>query len=147
MSALNQPPDSVVVWKGLYYNTMEYCRFRAGKIPSIEGTIVGEAKGHPIHLSYALRLDENYRLQEATVQPFGQNGATLHLIKKEDGWYQDGKPQTAFSGCDDIDISETPATNTLPIQRLRLAEGASAIFKVIYVDPLAEEVKVLEQRY
>lgn len=125
---------------------MEHCRFVAAPSPAITGAIVGEAKGIPVHLSYSILLNESYMAQEITIQPFANN-RPLHLLKKEDGWYQDGSLRPEFATCHDIDIAETPATNTLPIQRLRLAKGESAAFMVIYIDPLGQELKVLEQKY
>ena len=39
-----------------------------------------------------------------------------------------------LDGCEYVDISDTPFTNTLPIRRLGLASGESAVISVAYFD-------------
>ncbi len=50
-------------------------------------------------------------------------------------------------GCLDVDLSVTPATNTLPIRRLALAEGAAAAVTAAWVRFPALTVEPLPQRY
>lgn len=52
-----------------------------------------------------------------------------------------------LAGCIDIDLSITPATNTLPIRRLGLAVGASAEVTAAWVRFPALIVAPLRQRY
>ena len=45
----------------------------------------------------------------------------------------DGAPVRALKGCTDVDLGCSPATNTLPIRRLRLAVGASHTIRAAWV--------------
>ena len=62
------------------------------------------------------------------------------------------KALTALDGCFDVDIGITPATNTLPIKRLKLRAEESRDIVVAYV-PLPDQIKGdflplrAEQRY
>ena len=49
--------------------------------------------------------------------------------------------------CIDVDITATPFTNTLPINRLRLAPGQSADISVVYVTTPGLDISVSAQRY
>ena len=53
----------------------------------------------------------------------------------------------AFKGCIDIDISLTPLTNSLPINRLQLKQNEAQEIKVIYFDLLAQQIKPATQKY
>jgi hypothetical protein len=59
----------------------------------------------------------------------------------------DGKKADQFSGCTDVDIPLTPFTNTLPINRLKLAEGEEHQIKVIYLDLLEQQISPVKQKY
>jgi hypothetical protein len=49
--------------------------------------------------------------------------------------------------CIDVDITATPFTNTLPINRLRLAPGQATDVRVVYVTAPSLEISVSAQRY
>jgi hypothetical protein len=47
----------------------------------------------------------------------------------------------------DVDLWPTPFTNTLPVRRLRLAEGVAAEIRVLYVNAPDLSVSAQVQRY
>jgi hypothetical protein len=59
----------------------------------------------------------------------------------------DGRAVTYLEGCEYVDISETPFTNTLPIRRLGLAPGESAEISVAYVEGTELQPWPEHQRY
>jgi uncharacterized protein len=59
----------------------------------------------------------------------------------------DGRAVTYLKGCEYVDISETPFTNTLPIRRLGLAPGESADVSVAYFDGYELQPWPEPQRY
>ena len=48
-------------------------------------------------------------------------------------WVIDGEHRGELNGCVDIDLGWTPATNTLPIRRLRLARGVPRTTRVAWL--------------
>jgi hypothetical protein len=62
-------------------------------------------------------------------------------------WTVGGTPAAGLDGCDDIDLGFTPATNLLPIRRLRLAVGAKATVRAAWIRFPELTVEVLDQVY
>jgi hypothetical protein len=59
---------------------------------------------------------------------------TLTLERNAKGaWTVDGKTIRKLKGCTDVDLAISPATNTLPIRRLRIGVDASETIKAAWV--------------
>ena len=58
-----------------------------------------------------------------------------------------GAHRHELAGCTDIDLTCTPFTNTLPIRRLGLGDGESAVVPVAVIDVDTLEVRRVLQRY
>ncbi len=75
-------------------------------------------------------------------------GKTLDLAAADGGhWLVDGWPAPELDGCVDVDISCTPLTNTLPIQRLAWSPGAAQDIDVVYIPVPSLKVHPARQRY
>ncbi len=94
----------------------------------IEGTALFEEGGEPCRLDYRVLCDGQWRTRLATVSGWwGLDTVNLEIAVDAAGqWTLDGEPCPDLTGCVDVDLSFTPATNVLPIRRLALAEGARA---------------------
>jgi hypothetical protein len=62
-------------------------------------------------------------------------------------WMLNGRACPEVTGCDDVDLSFTPATNLLPIRRLRLAVGAQASVRAAWLRFPELTLELLEQAY
>ena len=60
---------------------------------------------------------------------------------------RNGIPAREFAGCIDVDISLTPFTNSLPINRLRWLGNEPAEIQVLFVDVLDQSATVARQCY
>ena len=82
----------------------------------------------PCRLDYEVLCDETWRTRAARVAGwFGTEAVRVELAADGAGqWRLNGAPQPQVAGCLDVDLSFTPATNTLPIRRLNLTIGAAA---------------------
>src|SRR5262245_5750028 len=94
---------------------------------SLVGTVLGADGGRPLRVEYRVLADGRGLTTAVHVrQNLGfEQRAIVALRDAKGGWTVDGKRVTALRGCTDIDLGCSPSTNTLPIRRLRLAEGAS----------------------
>lgn len=139
-----------VVWKGLYYQMMEYCNMETTETDiRIDGTIVGFAEGEPFSVSYDIITDRSWRVSalELALEKGGEC-TWVSLQRDPDGtWTQSGHARPEWGHCTDIDISLTPFTNTLPINRLQLAPQQRERLDVLYINVLKNEVKPVEQFY
>jgi uncharacterized protein len=109
--------------------------------------VIGVADGKAFRIKYQIYLAADWRVTEVIIQTFENSGLTL-VSGTEGQWTtMNGSPVEALEGCTEIDISITPFTNTLPIQRLNLSIGESAEIKVVYIAIPKFDVRPVTQRY
>jgi len=104
--------------------------------------------GGPAALRYRVWCDGAFRSRRAEVRGHvaGRRIART-LVRARDGWRVGGRPRADLAGCVDVDLAFTPATNLLPIRRLRLAEGAAADVPAAWLRFPELDVRRLDQRY
>lgn len=102
---------------------------------SLVGTVLGAEGGLPVRVEYRILADAAGLTAAVNVRDlrgFGQR--TLALTRDAKGsWTLNGLPARSLKGCTDVDLGCSPATNTLPIRRLRLAVGASRTIQAAWV--------------
>ncbi len=95
---------------------------------TLEGMAVFKESGRPCRLHYVVECDAGWRTVSARVT--GSLDTTLvDLAIGADGtraWRFNGQSCPAVHGSADVDLSFTPATNLLPIRRVKLATGQRA---------------------
>ncbi|MFC4174069.1 putative glycolipid-binding domain-containing protein [Microvirga sp. GCM10011540] len=133
-------------WEGLE-DGLEHVDIRPeGSGTVAAGVIVGAEESACYGLTYRLVMDEAWRIREARLE--ATTGPSLHLQSDGQGsWRADGQPRPDLHGCIDIDIQATPLTNTLPIRRLNLDKGQSAIMRVAYIWVPSLSVEAQEHCY
>lgn len=62
-------------------------------------------------------------------------------------WIVNGQVRPDLKNCTDIDISITPFTNSLPINRLRLDLNKPQPIEVLYIDVPENSIRASRQRY
>lgn len=114
---------------------------------SAEGVIVagGEA---PFAARFRLLMDSRWRTRRLSVAVLGKPEVLVLLADGKGGWTDaEGADMPDLAGVQDVDISATPFTNTLPIRRLRTAVGKSVDIDTARVDLPSLAVKRDAQRY
>ena len=144
-------PDEVLVrtvlWRRLDVAGLEEFRLResAGG-PRLEGTILLAQDAAPLRVDYEIVCTPEWHTRAVRVACV-HRGAERRLELAVDGgvWRRGGEELPALAGCLDVDLSLTPATNTLSLRRLDLAVGAAAqvtaawvLFPELTVQPLAQ---------
>ena len=100
-----------------------------------DGLVLGVDEGRPFRIAYEVRCDADWRVRAARVGVPGEPPKVELFSDGEGNWAgPDGRVVTYLEGCQYVDISETPFTNTLPIRRLGLAPSESAEISVAYFD-------------
>lgn len=144
---------AVARWQDWNFNGLEHCVFQQDNNGiTLEGAVAGTRHrlygGH-----YFVRTDAAFQTREVRVEYVG--GPRLHVEVDSDGHWHDLLGQRSLpdlEGCFDVDIGITPATNTLPIKRLKLRQQESREITAAYV-PLPDQVEEsfvplrAEQRY
>jgi hypothetical protein len=105
----------------------------------------------PMRLRYQVVCDADWVTRGVAVTTEIAHGSPAVIEMRSDGnghWSNsDGSALPHLDGCIDVDINVTPYTNTLPIRRLRLAEGATETITVVYINVETLSVEPREQRY
>lgn len=129
---------------------MEYCNIETTDTDiRIDGTIVGFGEGEPFSVTYDIITDSAWRVAalEMAIEKGGEC-TWISIQRDPDGkWTQSGHARREWEHCTEIDISLTPFTNTLPINRLKLAPQERQRIDVLYINVLNDEIKPVEQYY
>ncbi len=129
-------------------NATELLTIRHNKGFDVHGQVVGTLNEIPMSLSYQVKTDDRWNVREVSLVSDGLQLFEVHYRKVEDKWFDARNQHIAeFDGADDIDITVTPFTNTLPIRRIQLQPSESKDIKVIYFDIADMKVYPAHQRY
>lgn len=134
----------------MYYQMMEYCNIETTDTDiRIDGTIVGFGEDEPLSVSYDIITDRTWQVAalEMAIEKGGEC-SWISIQHDPDGkWTQSGHIRPEWEHCIDIDISLSPFTNTLPVNRLQLPQHQRRKLDVLYINVLKEEIKPVQQWY
>jgi len=94
-------------------------------------------------LRYLLRCDTGWRVRDVDLHA-AEDAASLSLHAGGVGRWSDAP---RLDGCVDVDLESVVFTNTLPIRRLSLPVGESAVVDVAFVRLPSMSVVPVQQRY
>jgi len=139
-----------LLWAGREYHSMENCLVKpADDSIAITSTIVGYYENKIYLVDYFIKANTHW--ETLIVEINCRHSDHIQRIKFErdekNNWRSNGSELPAFKGCIDIDISLTPPTNSLPINRLQLKQNEAQEINVIYFDLLAQQIKPATQKY
>lgn len=114
-----------------------------------DGLVITTGEAGAYRARYSIVCDAKWRARAVYVDVGVRAFTRVELRADGEGRWTDaaGAPLAPFDGCIDLDISGTPFTNTLPIRRLHLGEGASRELRVLYVALPELQLSVSPQRY
>lgn len=139
-----------LLWTGREYYSLENCLVDLQPTGAdIISTIIGRYQEKIYRVEYHIRTNANWETIFLSINSRHSN-KTQQVQLESDGkgnWYSNGKKNTEFDGCIDVDIPLTPFTNTLPIRRLLLKNDQSEEIRVIYCDLLEGKIHPVRQRY
>jgi len=119
---------------------------RAGKGWRLRGTVLTHEGGQPIELRYAVTVDAAWATTGVEVLLSFAGGDPREPAELGALWSGAERPP-AYRDCVDVDLSFTPATNTLPIRRLGLEVGEEAEIQVAWLVWPELAVRPVRQRY
>ncbi|QJC50990.1 putative glycolipid-binding domain-containing protein [Paenibacillus albicereus] len=138
------------VWRRRDLPCLEH--FRLSRTDSgfrLDGTVAGIIDGRALSATYSVRCDESWHTREVEVllESGGEPRRLKLSVDKEQRWRSGGRELPELAGIVDVDFELTPATNTLPIRRLRLEPGQAATVRAAWIRLPLLEVQPLEQSY
>jgi hypothetical protein len=144
-----QAQNKVIVWKSTYVNTTEFTTIKFNDNIEVNGQITGQGLGKLLNVNYQLDINKQWEIQSVKIDLQSDFSFSIYLHKnKEKQWTNEkGEIISRLNNCTDIDITLTPFTNTLPINRLNLAIGESKEIEVVYFDLPTQNFNPSKQRY
>jgi len=139
-----------LIWSGIEYDSKEYCSITARSgTTTVDSTIIGSYQQNIYKINYKLIINNNWQLTSVEINSIINNKESNYQLRSDGAgnWTSHNIETAKFKGCIDIDISLSPFTNTLPINRLNMPTGQSTQIKVLYFNLLEHELKPLHQQY
>lgn len=136
-------------WESSYYNSTELCsvEFSTSEI-AIKSNITGQYDGTQFTADYNIRATSAWRTYSFDIRyTFNDKHYTIEAIHQNDRWLVNGELREEFKNCIDIDITLTPLTNSLPINRLVMKNNKPQQITVFYVDVLENTIRPVHQQY
>ena len=146
---LNYGMQKNIVWKNSMLNMTEFARIEKREFITVKGFVTGTGFDKPWQVSYLLTINNRWEVQGVHIEVLSEEDRIIQLHKNEQQqWLNEkGEHLPAFDGCVDVDISLTPFTNSLPVNRLQLTRGEGHDLKVLYIDLKQGICKKVVQRY
>lgn len=137
MRVNRKPAPRHVMWRRVMDDmSFEEAHFGYGSEgPEITGLVLAAEKGLPLRVKYRIVCDARWQTRLVEIeQNHGGEQKSLRLERDSTGqWLCDGRAAPELSGCTDVDLSVSPSTNALPINRLHLAVGAIEEIRAAWV--------------
>jgi uncharacterized protein len=158
MWSVGQTPGRIraLIWRTVDGQSMEHLELIQPVPETIHfnGMVISAQNGKPSRSFYWIQTNAQWFTQQMHVR-FDE--AMLELVVRDGRWYsvrhdlhehkiiEHELPD--LQGCIDVDLGLTPATNTLPIRRLKLEIGQEATITAAWVQFPSLKVVPLQQRY
>jgi GNAT superfamily N-acetyltransferase len=146
------PPPSTrtILWRRIDQPGHDAARlWESTRDRTLEGTAIFDEGGRACRLDYRVVCDASWRTHSAIVRGWlGHEPFEVTVAAGADrGWTINGAVAAAVQGCEDVDLSFTPATNLLPIRRLGLAVGQKASVRAAWLNFPSVALVPLDQSY
>ena len=141
---------ATILWQDVKTAALDHCRLEDGPEGlRLSGTVLTPAHGTPLDVRYLVQAAPDGLTRRVELE---LDGGAVHRVLLADGaghWrWEDGPDLPEVDGSLDVDLTLTPATNTLPIRRLAaLQPGQSADLQMAWVQFPALQVIPSAQRY
>ncbi|MEA3319554.1 MAG: putative glycolipid-binding domain-containing protein [Bacillota bacterium] len=139
-----------VVWKNEELNGCEYLKIeKKAENLVVQSTViyVDEKKTNAHTLNYYVELDEHWLTKRFSINVDKINSLELHTDGDGNWFNTDGESIDSLKGATDIDISATPFSNSLPINRINWSIYQIENFHMVYISFPSLEAKKVPQSY
>jgi uncharacterized protein len=138
-----------ILWRDVETGALDRCQLDTGPDGlRLRGTVLTPEHGSPLEVRYLIETGPDGLTRRVELELDGGSARRVLLADGAGHWHWEGGPELAeVGGALDVDLTVTPATNTLPIRRLGLGTGQAADLRMAWVQFPGLEVLASEQRY
>jgi uncharacterized protein len=102
----------------------------------------------PGHVRYRVTASAEWVADRASIDfVIGKDRRILEIAHVGGEWTVDGRPRPDLTGCTDVDLGWTPATNTIPLRRHQVDVGGHIDIRAAWVRFPELDIVANEQRY
>jgi hypothetical protein len=135
-----------VMWKPIDAPGLEVLELHERDGWRLVGTVLIPFDSTPAQVVYIIQCDEHWQTRDVQILVHQRRNAHLFLRRKK-RWFVNNQAHPDLADCIDVDLGITPATNTLPIRRLKLETGESKEVTAAWVRFPSLDVQPLVQTY
>ena len=143
--------DRTLFWTPVDGPGLEHLRLRASDGGYIAaGVVLAVDDGIPFRLLYKIKTDSDWRTRKVVLESHTPQGESFKTLRSDGEGRWKGERDADLpdlAGCLDVDISVTPFTNTLVINRLGMQAGQQADVPMAYIKAPQLAVRRTTQRY
>ena len=139
--------EKKAVWNNEEQYGCEYLQLKEEAERVVVQSTVIYVDEEPTHVQYQVDLDTNWITRKVKLSVDKQSELELHRDGKGNWFNQDGEALDNLQGCIDIDISATPFSNSLPINRMEWTSNQKESFHMVYIDIPSLEYRKVPQSY
>jgi hypothetical protein len=141
--------QTTIIWTGKFYHSLEHCVLKpTASGHEITATIIGSHENQIYKVEYRIKTNRNWETTFLTLRAQLNDSIEIHTLEKKQGrWLLNGKAEQAWVNIFDIDLSLTPFTNTLAINRLQLEVNQQQTIEVLYFDLPKNQIRPVRQLY
>lgn len=135
-------------WKGIYYEFFETCVVNFYENEFLVHSIIEGNQAMDVRCEYEIKTTPAWKVVSFEIEnSFNKISHHISGSHTGTGWIINNRLHEEFKNCVDIDITLTPFTNSLPINRLDLAVDKPQKIEVVYLDVLKNNIRVAHQQY
>lgn len=141
---------ATILWQDVQTAALDRCQLEAGPDGlRLSGIVLTSAHGTPLDVRYLVEAAPDGLTRRVELELDGGSTRRVLLADGAGHWrWEDGPDLPQVDGSLDVDLTVTPATNTLPIRRLAgLATGEAAELRMAWVQFPGLEVLKSAQQY
>jgi hypothetical protein len=143
-------PVAVFLWRKVDRPGHDSCRlFKLANGWRLTGAAVFRDAGRPCHLQYDVATDKAWKTRSVKVSGYiGKKAFDVRVESARDAhWKLNGVLVKSVTGCVDVDLGFTPATNLIALRRLALKVGQRAEAPAAYLQFPEMRLVLLPQSY
>ena len=138
-----------IIWRRIDKPGHDYCRLVESPTGArMSGIALLSHENVPTYIGYDVECDVMWQTLRCSVKAsVGEQRVDLDVRRQGKRWTVNGREAQTVEGAEDIDLGFTPATNLLPLRRLALKAGESAVVRAAWVRFPEFTLELLEQNY